>query len=145
MWLEMGNKDEGSGFSHVVQRHQNHYKDKNIPAAQQTAHLPILAEASTQVGRHVGWVGAKRDRGRPVMATYYMTDDGKTYRNAMTIGDNGYVFSAQPISQNRIRRHPGEPGEVSDKTMENLYYYPPNHPERRSTHEVEGSQKVQQS
>lgn len=75
------------------------------------------------------------------MATY-MKDEGKVHRNALTISENGFVVGMQPISEKKVRRRLGEPKEVSDMTLENLYYYPPNHPERRGTHEVQGAQKM---
>lgn len=48
-----------------------------------------------------------------------------------------------PISKVDVKRRPGDPQEVSDRTMGNLYYYLPNVPERRGTHAAHASQPYQ--
>lgn len=78
------------------------------------------------------------------MATYMKSQDGaggQIYREALTVADNGFVVGTQPISSHKVKRRPGEPKEVSDRTLENLYYYPPNCPERRSTHDISGQNR----
>lgn len=142
MWLEEGNTK--GGFQHIQIKHQQDYVNKGIPVGQQREKVPILAEASTTVGRHIGWATAKREKGRPVMAMYMKAGDqgaqaGQIFREAITVGANGFVVGTQPISPQKVKRKPGEPKEISDKTLQNLYFYPPNNPERRSTNDAKGS------
>lgn len=140
MWIEKGN--ERSGLQHIQKRHQQDYVNKGIPIDQQPKKIPELAEASTKVGRHIGWGSTKRDQGRPVMATCVKDMKNGTstvYREAVTVANNGFVVGTQPIRAKHIKRQPGEPKDVSDRTIENLYFYPPNVPDRRSTGKPEPS------
>lgn len=139
MWLEEGNKK--SGLKHVFVKHTKSYRNAGLPTDQLAERVPILAEASTQVGRHEGWMGPQREGGRPVMATF-MKDEGKVSRNAVQISENGFMVSIQPISVEKTHRVAGDPVRVSDRTLEDLYFYPPNHPERRSTHRDQGPPKA---
>lgn len=140
VFLEQGDKDRG--YEHMAVGHGKHFEKKGIPESEQATRLPVLAEASSTVGRHIGYASAKRTPGRPVMATY-MKDEGKVHQHALSISSNGYVVGMAPCSEENVRRRQGDPKSVSDKTLENLYYYPPNHPTRRSTQQVEGSPKTE--
>ena len=59
------------------------------------------------------------------MATYV---DGKVAKNALTVGRNGFVVGMNP-------------GEVSERTMRDLYHYPPHHSERRATDQMAGQDR----
>lgn len=90
MWMEEGDPD-GGGLQHVISEHEDDFANQNIPAGErQQLRLPELAEAATTVGRHIGWASGKRNQGRPVMATF-MTEEGRVYKNSMTVGNNGYL------------------------------------------------------
>lgn len=142
VWLETGEDNgETAGYSHIRRRHAADLEAKGISLTEQPARVPLLAEAHTTVGRHVGYASGRRGPGRPVMATY-MKDEGKIHQDGLNVGSNGYVVSLNPVDN--PHRRPGEPKPVSDRTMKNLYFYPPNQPERRSTHEAQGSQKQAQ-
>ncbi|KAK8043435.1 hypothetical protein PG993_005865 [Apiospora rasikravindrae] len=120
MWVEVGNK--GAGFEHVKHEHERDYANKGIPPDRQRERLPQYMEASTTVGRHIGYATKKQTR--PVMSTYFK-EEQRVVRNGMTVADNGFIVGMNPLSKEKVRRRPGDPQEVSDRTMENLYYYPP--------------------
>jgi hypothetical protein len=125
MWVETG--DEASGLRHVQKKGRSkEFEKMGIPECEQHEKLPLLAEAHTTVGRYVG----RQGKDRPVMATFI---DGKVQRTALTVGNNGYVVSMNPVSNGKLKLKPGDPGPVSDRTMQNLYSYPPPRPARRAT------------
>ncbi|KAI1322969.1 hypothetical protein F5Y16DRAFT_22915 [Xylariaceae sp. FL0255] len=128
MWLETGG--EKAGYTHVVKKHGNDFANQGLPPDQQSRRLPELMEASTTVGRHIGYT---RKGGRPVMAVY-MEQDQQVRRTGITVGNNGFIVGMNPIDPARVKRSPNGPSEVSDRTMANLYHYPPNTPERRNNH-----------
>jgi hypothetical protein len=65
MW--MGTGSDRAGLGHLQQPSRvRKFANAGIPASEQREKLPVLAEAHTTVGRHVGYSG----RDRPVMATY---------------------------------------------------------------------------
>lgn len=117
--------------------HGKDYERQGFPPAKQAERLPQMMEAATTVGRHIGYVSKRKDR--PVMATY-MNDEQRIVRNGMTIGNNGFIVGMNPLRKERVRRKAGDPEEVSERTMEKLYYYPPNVPDRRSTYDVQASE-----
>ncbi|KAI1165922.1 hypothetical protein F5B18DRAFT_649318 [Nemania serpens] len=135
MWLETGN--ETSGYQHISYKHSADYEGLGIPRAQQPERLPELMEASTTAGRHIGYNSKTYDR--PVMAVY-MQDEERVVRNGISVATNGYIVGMNPSSKDKVQRRDGDPSEVSDRAMENLYYYPPTNPERRSTYAAEASQ-----
>lgn len=92
MWLEQGNAT--AGFRHMqTDKKVQDFERAGIPAAQQPQKLPVLVEAHTTVGRHVGFQGKRKDR--PIMSTYV---DGRVQRSAVTVGANGYVVGMNPVS-----------------------------------------------
>ncbi|KAI1110333.1 hypothetical protein F5Y14DRAFT_455168 [Nemania sp. NC0429] len=137
MWLETGNKK--SGYQHVISEQGTEYERSGMSRAQQPTRLPELMEASTTVGRHIGYNSKRYDR--PVMAVY-MQDEERVVRNSITVATNGYVVGMNPLSKDKVRRRDEDPREVSERTMENLYHYPPPPmtPERRRTHGAQASQ-----
>lgn len=125
MWLETGHGR--AGLEHM----QSEVKVKafaaaGIPRDEQREKLPVLAQAHTTVGRYIGLQGPDR----PIMATFV---DGRVQRNAISVGNNGYVVGMNAVSSQKLKPKPGAPPPVSDKTMEKLYRYPANCPERRAT------------
>jgi hypothetical protein len=73
------------------------------------------------------------------MATYV---EGRVHKAALTVGNNGFVVGMNPVSRQKFRAKEGDPGEVSDRTMQNLYHYPPNRPDRRRTEESKQNDKA---
>ncbi|WQF78573.1 hypothetical protein CDEST_03587 [Colletotrichum destructivum] len=134
MWLEEGNQK--SGLQHMTgeQAKIRTFEGVGIPAASQREKIPILAEAATTAGRHITTQGRRNDR--PIMSTYV---DGRVMKTAITVAENGYVVGVNPVTK-RFKVRPGDPGEVSDRTMENLYSYPLNCPDRRRTDEAKKGQ-----
>jgi hypothetical protein len=61
------------------------------------------------------------------MATYV---GGKVHKGAVTVASNGYAVGMNPVTN--VKPKPGDP-QVSNRTMRNLYYYPPHLPDRRTT------------
>ncbi|KAK8074556.1 hypothetical protein PG997_009219 [Apiospora hydei] len=138
VWVEHGG--EKSGLYHFTYKHGKDYKNIGVPPEKQEKRLPQYMEASTTVGRHIGY--ASKKEGRPVMSTYFK-DEQRVVRNSVTVANNGYVVGMDPLAKETVRRRPGDPQEVSDRTMKNLYYYPPNVPARRSTYAAQASQPHQ--
>jgi hypothetical protein len=134
MWMETGSDRAGLGHLQQPSRVRN-FANAGIPASEQREKLPVLAEAHTTVGRHVGYSG----RDRPVMATYI---DGQVHKTAVTVGNNGFVVGMNPVSRDKFKVKEGDPGEISDRTMQNLYHYPPNRPDRRATQEAKQSGRL---
>ncbi|KAK8008128.1 hypothetical protein PG991_010679 [Apiospora marii] len=114
MWVEKGN--EKSGFSHVTQKHGAEYADNGVPPDKQEERLPQFMEASTTVGRFIGWASksAAKKQDRPVMSTYFK-DEKRVVQNGITVADNGYVVGMGPVGDKKIKRKPGDPREVSHK------------------------------
>ncbi len=86
VWLERGHLDgRPSGRAHIVDKHETDFFSKGITA---TDLDDFILNAVAQ-GKIVGVQG----RGRTIYETVY---HGKTYRVAVTIGDNGYIVGANP-------------------------------------------------
>ena len=125
MWLETGN--ERSGLAHMqTDRKIRSFEGVGIKSCDQPQNLPILVEAHTTVGRHISYQG--KDTTRPIMATYI---DGKVHKGVVSVARNGYTVGMNPVTN--LKQKPVDPQEVSYRTMKNLYYYPPNYPDRRTT------------
>jgi len=86
VWLERGHLDgRPSGRAHIVDQHETHFASKGIPLND----LDDFILNAVAQGKIVGVQG----RGRTIYETVY---HGKTYRVAVTIGDNGYIVGANP-------------------------------------------------
>ena len=129
MWVETGNSRAGLEHIQCDKAKIGAFNGAGIPPSQQWQKLPVLAEAHTIVGRHVGYQTNKKQGQRPVFATYI---EGKVQKMAVTVANNGFIVGMNPRTE-EFKRTANEPGEVSERTMKNLYHYPPNRPERRAT------------
>ncbi|KAI1341685.1 hypothetical protein F5Y15DRAFT_374953 [Xylariaceae sp. FL0016] len=143
MWLEKGRLQPGqtrirAGYGHILHKHQKDFVERGFAPETLQTRVPQVAEASTTVGRHVGYISNKMDR--PVMATY-MKDEQKVLKTGVTISTNGFIVRMNPIKNEKIKREEGRPQDVSDETLKNLYYYPPNRPDRRGTANDKESQR----
>ncbi|KAH6615930.1 hypothetical protein B0J18DRAFT_292574 [Chaetomium sp. MPI-SDFR-AT-0129] len=125
MWVETGHGKAGLGHMQSEIKIRQFATD-GIPENQQREKLPVLAQAHTTVGRYLGVQG----RNRPVMATHI---DGRVQKHGITVADNGYIVSMNTVTSGKLTLKPGAPPPVSDKTIETLYRYPANCPERRAT------------
>ncbi|EXF81594.1 hypothetical protein CFIO01_03798 [Colletotrichum fioriniae PJ7] len=138
MYLEKG--DSRSGLIHMCDKPSKvtSWIGVGIPAEAQREKLPVLVEAATTAGRHIATQGRKNDR--HVMSTYV---EGRVMNTAITVANNGYIVGANPRSKSDIKFGPNDPGEVSSRTMQNLYSYPLNCPDRRCTDEAKKSQEME--
>ncbi|KAL3302292.1 hypothetical protein RB213_003001 [Colletotrichum asianum] len=131
LWLEEGNKK--AGFKHMqVPDKKSAFEGVGIPVKQQREKLPVMCEAMTTAGRHIGYQSEDHPTPRPVMATYM---DGRVMKASLTVGNNGFVVGVNPQGS-KLPPSACARGEVSDRTMEKLYSYPLNCPDRRHTDEA---------
>ncbi|OHF00473.1 hypothetical protein CORC01_04223 [Colletotrichum orchidophilum] len=140
MWIEEGTGGtRGAGLQHMTtdEKKKRSWEGVGIPRESQREKIPIMFEAATTAGRHITTQGRTDDR--RIMSTYV---EGRVMKTAVTVGSNGYVVGANPVTTNFMVR-PGDPGEVSDRTMENLYNYPLNCPDRRQTDEAKKGQAME--
>ena len=132
--METGSDRAGLGHLQQPCRVRD-FANTGIPVSEQREKLPVLAEAHTTVGRHIGYSG----KDSPVMATYV---DGRVHKTAVTVGNNGFVVGMNPVSRDKYKPRKGDPGEVADRTMQNLYHYPPNRRDRRVTEEPKHGEQL---
>ncbi|KAL2269673.1 hypothetical protein VTJ83DRAFT_1857 [Remersonia thermophila] len=135
MWIEKGNSR--AGLEHMMsESKQKEWEKKGIPRDQQAQRLPEMVEAWTTVGRHVSNQG--QGTGRPIMSVA-MREYNEIYKGAATMGGNGFGVGANSVSTSHINPAPATdkraaiPGDVSDRTMWNLYVYPPNRADRSTS------------
>lgn len=94
IFLETGSTGEkGSGMAHILEEHEQNFKDKGIPKDK----IDDLIQEAVKTGKKVGTTG----KNRPV---YEVTFEGKKYFVGITIGSNGYVVGANPVSEENIKR-----------------------------------------
>ncbi len=86
VWLEIGNSKAG------MQNILDHADDLANKGIQQNQIQDLVMESLTN-GKVVGHQG--RGTGRPI---YEVTFEGKTYHNAVTVGDNGFIVGANPTT-----------------------------------------------
>ena len=87
VWLEEGNPS--SGFQHIVSGHGREFNGRGIANDE----IPDYVLEAVSRGKIVGTQGAKNPR--PI---YEFTYNGKTQRIAVSIGENGYIVGANPVS-----------------------------------------------
>jgi hypothetical protein len=88
MFLEKG--DQRSGLQHIIDEHGEDFKNIGVSADQ----IPnVIMEALTK-GVIVGYQGT--GKGRPV---YQIEIDGRKQNIAITVGNNGYIFGANPAGR----------------------------------------------
>jgi hypothetical protein len=85
-FLERG--DDKAGLSHV-ERHTAEFETLGISREE----IPDFAMTAATKGRVIGYQG--KGTGRPIMEFDY---HGETYHLATTVGSNGYVVGANPVS-----------------------------------------------
>jgi hypothetical protein len=73
------------------------------------------------------------------MATYI---DGQVHKSTTMVGYNGFVVGINPVLRDKFKVKGGDSWEASDRTMENVYRYPPNRPNRRATREPKQSGRL---
>jgi hypothetical protein len=66
---------------------------------------------------------------------------GSVQKGAVTIASNGYTVGMNPVTNGKPKL--GDSQQVSDRTMTNLYYYPPHCPEWPTTDRVKLEEQVQ--
>ena len=71
------------------------------------------------------------------MSTYY-TEEDRLRANAITVDDDGYVRSMNPVSRSRLQPRPDDPPQISPETNRLFYRYPPNPATNTYTYTVEG-------
>jgi hypothetical protein len=80
VFLERGNP--ASGLEHILQRHAGEFEQAGIPVSDVPSFLTEAVGRGTVVGTQ---------RGTPILEVQFA---GKTHRVAVTVGDNGYIVSA---------------------------------------------------
>lgn len=89
VWLEKGKLgDKASGLAHILDKHLDDFKNQGITKDE----IPQYIMTAIKYGKIVGKQGRK---GRPIYEFKY---EGKPRRIAITIGDNGYIVGANPVS-----------------------------------------------
>jgi hypothetical protein len=108
VWLEEGGVNPGSGkeagLQHIINEHADDFARQGIAESD----IPrVVHEAATR-GEYTGRIQG-RPPGRPIFAIEY---DGKTKYIAVTIGRNGYIVGANPVSpySGNIDPNYGQPG-----------------------------------
>jgi WXG100 family type VII secretion target len=87
VWLETGNGR--AGLQHILDEHAQDFVNKGIAEAD----IPDVVMQAVREGNVVGSQGAPP--GRPIYETTYQ---GQTVRIAVTVGSNGFVVGANPVS-----------------------------------------------
>jgi hypothetical protein len=88
VFLEKG--DQRSGLQHIIDEHGEDFKNIGVSEHQ----IPsVIMEALTK-GVIVGYQGT--GKGRPV---YQIEIDGRKQNIAITVGNNGYIFGANPAGR----------------------------------------------
>lgn len=90
IWLEKGHLNQkASGFAHILAKHGNDFANQGITAAEIPQYLMYAVKEGTIVSRQ------RHGTGRPVYEFYY---EGKRRRVAVSIGKNGYIVGANPMT-----------------------------------------------
>ena len=90
VWLENGHLgDHPSGLAHIIDAHASEFHKQGISEED----IPQYIMSAIKYGSVVGYQG--RGTGRPIYEFIY---EGMTRRIAITIGSNGYVVGANPVS-----------------------------------------------
>ncbi|KAK1456610.1 hypothetical protein CMEL01_16288 [Colletotrichum melonis] len=136
LWIEEGTPK--SGLRHMVGSDEeiDSWEGKGIPRELQREKIPMFVEAATTAGRRITTQGSRDDR--HIMSTYI---EGRVLKTAVTVGSNGYIVGANPAKKFKVK--PRDPGEVSDRTVENLYRYPLNCPDIRRTDEAKKGEEME--
>lgn len=87
LWLEKGNAD--AGLKHIVDGHATDFLNKGISVDQ----IHDLIKTTVSKGKIVGYQG--RGTGRSIYEVIY---NGKTYHVAVTVGSNGFIVGANPVT-----------------------------------------------
>ena len=89
VWLEKGS--ESAELMHIIKEHGSDFANKGIAQNK----IPNYIINAVNKGKIVGYQG--RGTGRPIYEFVY---NGTIQRVAITIGNNGYIVGANPVSLN---------------------------------------------
>ena len=92
LFLELGQhtgSSQGAGFSHILAEHADDFLAQGVPVNQ----LADVVMDTLKNGQRVGVQGSRGDR-----IIYEYTLNGQTKRMAITVGSNGFVVGANPVS-----------------------------------------------
>lgn len=87
VWLEKGT--EKAGFEHILLEHGEQFTKQGISIAE----IPDFLINALEKGEIVGYQG--RGKGRPIYEFIY---NGEKRRVAITVGNNGFIVGANPVS-----------------------------------------------
>ncbi|ARM71975.1 hypothetical protein LMxysn_0340 [Listeria monocytogenes] len=87
VWLEKGNPS--AGFEHILIEHGEQFAKQGISKSE----LPDFLMTALEKGKVVGYQG--KGKGRPIYEVIY---NGKKHRVAITVGKNGFIVGANPVS-----------------------------------------------
>ena len=91
VFLEEGKAGRrGSGLAHILEHHQADFANRLITPEQ----IPDLVMAGLTQGKIVGYQGSKEPRRK----IYQVVFQGKVQRIAISLGNNGYIVGANPVS-----------------------------------------------
>ena len=88
-WLENGS--DTAGLNHIIKEHGTDFANKGISQEE----IPNYITQALNEGKVVGYQG--RGTGRPIYEFSYI---GTTQRVAITVGSNGFIVGANPVSIN---------------------------------------------
>ena len=89
VWLEKGKLgDRASRLAHILDKHSDDFKNQGISKEE----IPQYIMMAIKYGKILGKQGR---HGRP---NYEFKYEGKIRRIAITVGDNGYIVGANPVS-----------------------------------------------
>jgi hypothetical protein len=83
VFLEKGNSR--AGLQHIVERHAGDFANVGVPQDK----IGKLVFAAVTTGKVVG-----AQRTRPIYEVFF---EGKLYRLAVSVGDNGFIVGANPV------------------------------------------------
>ncbi|NJR50423.1 MAG: hypothetical protein HC780_13515 [Leptolyngbyaceae cyanobacterium CSU_1_3] len=92
IFLELGKhtgRNRGGGFSHILEEHALNFADQGIPQDQ----IADVVMSTLVKGERVGTQGVEGTR-----VVYRYVFGGETKYMAITVGDNGFVVGANPLS-----------------------------------------------
>ncbi|MEN2666676.1 T7SS effector LXG polymorphic toxin [Listeria aquatica] len=87
VWLEKGNSS--AGFEHILIEHGEQFVKQGISKVE----LPDFLMSALEKGKVIGYQG--RGKGRPIYEVIY---NGEMRRVAITVGKNGFIVGANPVS-----------------------------------------------
>lgn len=88
VWLEKGHLGKNSsGLAHIIDAHESNFNQKGI----ESSNISDFVLTAVSKGEIVGCQG--KGTGRPI---YKVTYNGKKYKAAVTVGNNGYIVGANP-------------------------------------------------